>query len=100
MNEFERIYHRYAGDIHRFVLYLSGDPALADDITSETLVRLWTSDEKIHMQTIKAYLFAIARHLYIDNCRAAARRAPLDCDCDTGSDCSADDQHNIKSPVS
>jgi DNA-directed RNA polymerase specialized sigma24 family protein len=29
------IYERYARDVHRFALYLSGDPALADDITAE-----------------------------------------------------------------
>lgn len=78
MTEFKETYERYARDIHRFVLYLSGDPALAEDITSETFVRLWASDEKIRMQTVKAYLFAVARHLYIDSRRAASRQAEID----------------------
>jgi DNA-directed RNA polymerase specialized sigma24 family protein len=30
-----------------FALYLSGDPALADDITSETFVRVWSSPEPV-----------------------------------------------------
>jgi RNA polymerase sigma-70 factor (ECF subfamily) len=79
MAEFQDIYRRYAQDVHRFVLYLSGDPALAEDITSETFVRLWGSDEKrIRMLTIKAYLFAIARHLYIDSRRSASRHVAID----------------------
>lgn len=77
MTDFQQIYQRYAPDVYRFALYLSGNPALAEDITSETFVRLWTSDETIRMQTVKAYLFAIARHLYIDDCRAAKRRAEI-----------------------
>jgi len=77
MTDFQQIYQRYAPDVYRFALYLSGNPALAEDITSETFVRLWTSDETIRMQTVKAYLFAIARHLYIDDRRAARRRAEI-----------------------
>jgi DNA-directed RNA polymerase specialized sigma24 family protein len=51
--EFQDIYQRYAQDVYRFALYLSGDQALAEDITSETFVRLWASDEKmIRMLTV------------------------------------------------
>jgi len=78
MTEFQEIYQRYAQELHRFVLYLSGNPALAEDITSETFVRLWASDEKVRMLTVKAYLFAIARHLYIDSRRMASRHAEID----------------------
>jgi RNA polymerase sigma-70 factor, ECF subfamily len=79
MAEFQDIYQRYAQDVHRFALYLSCDPALAEDITSETFVRLWASDEKmIRMLTVKAYLFAIARHLYIDCRRSASRHVAID----------------------
>jgi RNA polymerase sigma-70 factor, ECF subfamily len=79
VSEFQDIYQRYAGDVHRFALYLSGDKSLAEDITAETFVRLWTSDEKrIRILTVKAYLFAIARHLYIDSKRSASRQAEID----------------------
>lgn len=54
MTEFQEIYRRYAQDVFRFALYLSGDQALAEDIASETFVRLWTSDEAIRLQTVKA----------------------------------------------
>ena len=78
MTQFQEIYQRYAQDVHRFALYLSGDPALAEDITSETFARLWASDEGIRMLTVKAYLFSIVRHLYIDSRRSASRRTEID----------------------
>jgi RNA polymerase sigma-70 factor (ECF subfamily) len=79
MAEFQDIYQRYARDVYRFALYLSGNQALAEDITSETFVRLWASDEKmIRMLTIKAYLFSIARHLYVDSLRSTSRLAEID----------------------
>jgi len=63
MTDFHDLYVRYAGDVHRFATYLSGDSSLADDITSETFLRAWTSSSRIRQDTVKAYLFTIARHL-------------------------------------
>jgi DNA-directed RNA polymerase specialized sigma24 family protein len=34
MTEFQDIYQRYAQDVHRFALYLSGNQALADTYAS------------------------------------------------------------------
>jgi RNA polymerase sigma-70 factor, ECF subfamily len=72
------IYQRYARDVHRFALYLSGDPALADDITAESFVRLWTAPGEIHTPTVKSYLLAIARNLYLTGQRRLRRETELD----------------------
>ena len=40
MTDFEQLYERHARDVYRFALYLSGDRAVAEDITSETFVRV------------------------------------------------------------
>ena len=45
---------------------------------------MWTAPGDIHLETIKAYLFTIARHLYVDRCRATARLAALDPDLPAG----------------
>jgi DNA-directed RNA polymerase specialized sigma24 family protein len=42
---------------------LCGDPTLAEDMASETFVRLWAADEPVRMPIVKAYLFAIVRRL-------------------------------------
>ena len=52
MTDFHELYTRYARDVHRFALYLSGDAALADDITSETFVRAWNSAAPIREATV------------------------------------------------
>src|SRR6266567_3152522 len=59
MTGFHELYESYSRDVYRFALYLSGDPALADDVTSETFIRVWSSPEPIRMATVKAYLLSI-----------------------------------------
>ena len=74
---FGELYARYANEVYRFALYLSGDPAQAEDIASETFVRVWTAPEQPRLATVKAYLFTIARHLYLQGLRKDSRHAYL-----------------------
>ncbi|HEY2093634.1 MAG TPA: sigma-70 family RNA polymerase sigma factor [Thermoanaerobaculia bacterium] len=80
MQDIEDLYERYAGDVRRFALGLSGNEAMADEITCDTFVRAWMATERIHLPTVKSYLFAIARNLYRDVQRREARHAQLDND--------------------
>ncbi len=75
---FSELYRTHARDVHRFALFLSGDPALADDITSETFVRMWNARARVDLTTVKAYLFAIARNLFLHERRRAGRVTALD----------------------
>ena len=77
MTDFESLYERYARDVYRFALYLSGSSAQAEDIASETFVRVWTSRDTIRAATVKAYLFTIARNLHADAGRREARHVEL-----------------------
>src|SRR6516164_1355850 len=74
MTRFAELYETYARDVYRFALYLSGDPALADDVTSETFIRVWSSAEPVRMATVKAYLLTIARNLWLMERRRCLRR--------------------------
>lgn len=74
---FHDLYQRYAPDVYRFALWLSGDPAEADDIASETFVRAWASSGKIRTETVKAYLFTIARNLFLQGRRRQKRQVTL-----------------------
>ena len=78
MTDFQALYEQYAPQVRRFALFLGGDPALADDITSETFVRVWTARVPIRQETVKAYLFTIARNLYLDSARRSNRFTTLD----------------------
>ena len=77
MTDFEDLYRRYAPDVYRFALYLSGSPAQAEDLASETFVRVWTARDNIRTASVKAYLFTIARNLHVDGRRRDARNVEL-----------------------
>ena len=74
---FHDIYQRYSSDVYHFALYLSGDAAHAEDLTSEAFLRLWTAPAPTHIATVKSYLFTIVRNLHIQNWRIEKREAPL-----------------------
>jgi RNA polymerase sigma-70 factor (ECF subfamily) len=78
MTDIESLYQRYAPDVRRFVLFLSGDPVMADEIAADTFVSAWLARERIRQPTVKSYLFAIARNLYRDVQRREGRHAELD----------------------
>jgi RNA polymerase sigma-70 factor, ECF subfamily len=77
MTDFEDLYQRYARDVYRFALYLSGNKALAEDIASETFVRVWTVRDTIRTESVKGYLFTIARNLHADGRRREARHVAM-----------------------
>ncbi|HEV2489957.1 MAG TPA: RNA polymerase sigma factor [Candidatus Acidoferrales bacterium] len=78
MVDFQSLYERHAAEVRRFALYLCGNPAMADDITSETFVRAWIARAGIRELTVKSYLFTIARNLYHDMTRRSAGRIPAE----------------------
>jgi RNA polymerase sigma-70 factor (ECF subfamily) len=73
-----KLYRAHAGDVHRFVLFLSGDSALADDILSETFIRLWHARDRVDLATVKGYLLTIARNLFLAERRHSRRTTALD----------------------
>jgi RNA polymerase sigma-70 factor, ECF subfamily len=78
MTLFHELYESYSRDVYRFALYMSGDPALADDVTSETFIRVWSSPEPVRLATVKAYLLTIARNLCLMERRRSSLRQSLD----------------------
>jgi RNA polymerase sigma-70 factor (ECF subfamily) len=78
MIDFSALYAKYAPDVFRFAMYLSGNRSEAEDITSETFVRAWTASEPIAMATVKGYLLTIARNLFLQELRKKSRAAQLD----------------------
>jgi RNA polymerase sigma-70 factor (ECF subfamily) len=71
------LYREHARGVHRFALYLCGDEALAEDLVSEAFVRVWTARERVDLTTVRGYLFAIVRNLFLQDVNRRRRRAPL-----------------------
>ncbi len=77
MLNFQTLYESYAADVYRFAVWLAKDRFEADDITSETFVRAWAHNSKIRTETLKAYLFTIARNVYLEWQRKETRLTVL-----------------------
>jgi len=78
MLTFHELYERHAKDVYRFAFWMCGDAAEAEDITSETFVRAWAARAPIRTETVRAYLLAIARNLYLQQRRRSRRETELD----------------------
>jgi len=76
--DIQSLYQEYSREVFRFALYLSGNWEDAEDITSETFVRAWVISDSIRMATVKGYLFAIARNLFLQELRKKTRHTELD----------------------
>ena len=74
---FHELYNKYAKDVYRFSFWLTGDSDEANDVTSETFVRIWTSTTRIQLESVKAYLFTIARNLHLQTKRRKKKQTPL-----------------------
>jgi RNA polymerase sigma-70 factor (ECF subfamily) len=78
--DFDSLYEFHSGAVFRFALSLSGNRTMAEDITSETFIRVWTARERVDLATVAGYLITIARHLYLEQARGDRRREMLDRD--------------------
>lgn len=72
--DFASLYGTYGRDVYRFALFLCGDPAQADDLAAETFVRAWSARERLDLASVKSYLLAIVRNLFLHEVRRPARR--------------------------
>jgi len=70
MDAFRDVYERHYLAVYRLSLFLTGDPARAEDLAADTFVRAWTARDRIRHHTVRAYLLTIARNLYRDHLRA------------------------------
>ena len=69
MLSFEDLYISYSPEVYRFSVWLSGNKADAEDITAETFTRAWVNLAQIRTETLKAYLFTIARNIFLESKR-------------------------------
>jgi RNA polymerase sigma-70 factor (ECF subfamily) len=78
VTDFDAIYRVHARSVYRFALSLSGNHAVAEDVTSETFVRVWTARDRVDLATVVGYLLTIARRLYLQGVVRDRRREGLD----------------------
>jgi RNA polymerase sigma factor (sigma-70 family) len=69
MLNFEDLYESYVTEVYHFAYWLSGNRSEAEDITSETFVQAWVKRNNIRTETLRAYLFTIARNVFLQQQR-------------------------------
>lgn len=74
---FAALYGNHARAVYRFALYLCGNRALAQDITSETFLRVWVREQPVRLDSVRSWLLVIARNIYLHELRHLSRRTPL-----------------------
>lgn len=79
MIDFEKIYSIYFKDVYYFLLSLSKDKEVAEDITSETFFKALKNIENFRGDSsIKTYLFQIAKNSYFDYLRKNKKIVSID----------------------
>lgn len=75
-----RVLHdEHAAALWRYVVWLTGDRELAEDVVQETLLRAWKRPQVLDQSesSARAWLFTVARNLVVDNFRSARSRNEL-----------------------
>lgn len=69
--DFKEIYELYFKDVYRFLLGLSRDEPLAEELTQETFFKALKAVDRFDgSKDVRAWLFTIARNTYYSYCRA------------------------------
>jgi RNA polymerase sigma-70 factor, ECF subfamily len=68
----KRLWDQHAAALWRYAWRLTGDPARAEDVVQETLLRAWQNPHVPNNgQSPRAWLFTVARNMVIDEWRSA-----------------------------
>lgn len=69
--ELEELYRRYRMDLYRYLCFLTHDPVQAEDLLSETFVRVIKRLPTFRGECeVKTWLFGIARNIWVVYLRA------------------------------
>ncbi|MEM7353366.1 MAG: RNA polymerase sigma factor [Acidobacteriota bacterium] len=79
MAAFENIYRRLAPDLRRYLISLTRNRPRAEDLLQETFLQIHRSRHTYSPpRPMAPWAFGIARHVYLMDCRAWARRRRLE----------------------
>ena len=68
--ELEELYRRYRMDLYRYLCFLTHDPVQAEDLLSETFVRVIKRLPTFRGECeVKTWLFGIARNIWLESLR-------------------------------
>lgn len=75
----EDLYERYSGSVYGYLLRLSGDRHLAEDLTGETFYRAMVALDGFRGEaSVRTWLIRIARNLYLTRAKREQRAVSLE----------------------
>lgn len=70
MKEIEKLYQDYRSDLYHYLLGITHNPTLSEDLLSETFIKaIYSIGNFRGDSSLKTWLFSIARHLWLQNLR-------------------------------
>ena len=79
MEEFEKIYRQYFTDVYRYMIRLTGNAELAEEITAETFFRALRSMDSFRSDSsLRVWLCSIAKNILYDEKRKQKHTAAMD----------------------
>jgi RNA polymerase sigma-70 factor (ECF subfamily) len=82
LHEFEALTLPHATALYRTAYHLAGDVRDAEDLAQETYLRAFRGFADFRGGDIRAWLFTILRHAFLDECRRQGRRPAIAHDLD------------------
>lgn len=79
MKEFDIIYDKYFQDVYKFILSLSRNVEIAEDVIQDTFIKALKNITKLRDdKKIKPWLFQIARNTYINYVSKSIKKISID----------------------
>lgn len=63
---FEKLFHKYAKDLRRFLFFKTKDIDLAEDILQDAFIKLWDNCATVNYDKSKSFLFTVANNLFLN----------------------------------
>ena len=83
-NDIESFYRLYADPVYSYLISLCRDRHLAEDLMQDTFIRATRAMGGYRGESPRAWLFAIARSVFLDDLRRRSRRPVIVGEQDTG----------------
>lgn len=66
---FKEVFDKNYDYVRNYLYYLSGDIELAEDLVQDTFIQLWERRDKIKDETIRPFLFSVAKNAFLKSIR-------------------------------
>ena len=63
---FEKLFHKHAKDLRRFLFFKTKDIDSAEDILQDAFIKLWDNCAKVNYEKSKSFLFTVANNLFLN----------------------------------